>query len=662
MAQYMPPADGAQILPFLPRPQRAAEPTIVTTMPMTTPDSVPRPAEMPPAAVEKMEPSSSPLAVVEDSVYIVPKDKPAPIGRRLATGCAAVAARAYSLVLRYRVELVPVVTVGTVTGLGWWQHLAGVGGWGVAAYAGLAVLSAAVTGAGVNCKHEMLTRGGAGLTLTFADIATAVGAGPGGASLTGAAVTTGAAYAVYVPWLIAHRKDLRKELLPGKANATANANASVDVQLQMNEKQAAIKAAALSTTEEQPAPRVPGGPFWDPVIPYADDASDDITDPIRIGWDEYGQPVMLTMLYRHTLGAGASDWGKSGIINLIIKKLLKKRHVELFGIDMKPGAVELGPWEPKMRRLARTAEEARELLLFIRAECDRRGAYLEELSKRDLAAGREPVRKWIPGVHGPAWFIITDELAELVRQDKELRKAEADLRRLDPDLGPMEREITEIYESCLALARSNAIQFVSATQQPSARIFGGQTDARGNYGNRISTRTGEAGHSVFIFGQGCKGDGFTPEKLTRPGEFYIGCPEMPVTEPPRCRAEFVTDLDIAADVAHLHAAAPAFTRPVGSGLQVPLFKPAPQRPVGPPPPVYPDGQEVPREEWQDLYRVFCDLCAEQGHATKEDLTARGPYGSRDTVRRALDVWMLHGVQVRKSSRTEQFYLPPADED
>ncbi|MFG3051885.1 FtsK/SpoIIIE domain-containing protein [Kitasatospora sp. NPDC048239] len=656
MAQYLPPADGAQILPFLPRPQRQDNATITPTMPMTTTIAEPRPAET--GNDESTGASSSPAtAVVEGSVYVVQKTRPA-LPRRFLAACVAVANQASALVIRYRVELAPAMTVGAVTGLGWWQYLAGVGGWGTAAYAGLAVLGAAVTAAGVEKKDEMLTRAGAGLTLTFADVATAVGTGPGGVSLTAAAVTTGAAYAVYVPWLIQHRKD--HKALPGKASATAKANASVDVQLHQGG-QAALKASASSSTEEQSTPRGPGGPFHDRVIPYADDDSDDITKPIRLGWTEYGQPVLLTVMYRHTLVAGASDWGKSGIINLIIKKLLKKKHVELFGIDMKPGAVELGPWEPKMRRLARTAEEARELLQYIRAECDRRGAYLEELSKREMAAGREPVRKWIPGVHGPAWIVVTDELAELIRQDEELRKQEAELRKLDPEMGPPEQDIATTYESALAIARSMGIMFLSATQQPSAKVFGGSSDARGNYANRISTRVGEAGHSVFIFGQGCKSNGFTPEKLTRPGEFYIGCPEMPLTDPPKCRAEYVTDLDIAADVAHLHAAAPAQTRPVGGGVQASLFKPAPARPVGPPPPVYPDGTMVGRDEWIDLYRVFLQLCEEEGYATKERLVEEGPFGSRDTVRRALDLWKTHGVQSRKAGKAEQFYLPGAEE-
>ncbi|MFF0409077.1 FtsK/SpoIIIE domain-containing protein [Kitasatospora sp. NPDC004745] len=650
MAQQYTPAGADNVLPFLPRPQHPQHATTATTMPMTTTVLEPRPAE-----TGNIEDTAAPSSPAVSTPKTLPVPTTPAIARRFFSACVAVANRAGALVVRYRIELAPALSVGGVTALGWWQHLAGVGGLGTAAYAGLAALAAAVAGYGVREKNEMLIRGGTGMTLVFADVAAAVGAGPGGASLTAAAVTTGAAYAVYVPWLVQYRKDHKE--LPGKASATANANASVDVQLQMGKGQAELKAAASSSTDEQPALQLQGGPFYDSVIPYADDDSTDLADPIRIGWDEYGQPVYLTVMYRHTLVAGASDWGKSGIINLIIKKLLKKNHAELFGIDMKPGAVELGPWEPKMRRLARGPEEARELLQFIRAECDRRGAYLEQLSKEEMAAGRKPVRKWIPGVHGPAWFIVTDELAELVRLDEVLRRQEAELRKLDPEMGPPEQEVATAYESLLAIARSNAIHFVSATQQPSAKVFGGNTDARGNYGNRLSTRVGEAGHADFIFGRGSKSKGFTPEELTRPGEFYLGCPERPLTNPPRCRAEYVSDLDIAADVAHLHANAPAWEPPTRFALRG-----ASVARVEQPAFVYPDGQPVGSDEWPGLYKVFRQLCEDQGYATKDDLVEHGPFSSRDTPRRALDVWMRHGVLTEKVGKVEQFYLPSEPRD
>lgn len=78
---------------------------------------------------------------------------------------------------------------------------------------------------------------------------------------------------------------------------------------------------------------------------------------------------------------------------------------------------------------------------------------------------------------------------------------------------------------------------------------------------------------------------------------------------------------------------------------------------------FPDGTPVTRSMWCDLYGVFVVLCKEKGYATKAELTDRGPYDSRDTVRRACDMWVTRGVQVRKVNRTNQFYLPePVSED
>ncbi|MFC8447655.1 FtsK/SpoIIIE domain-containing protein [Kitasatospora sp. NPDC057223] len=637
MAQYAGPVE----VPFLPRPIRAAQATTVTAMPTTT-----RGAPIGPEKGLQAAPSSS-AATTWDASALATTDKSAPT-RRLLASCVAVARRTYTLTLRYKVELAPTLTVSAATALGWWQNLAGAGGWTVAAYTGLGLASAAVAGVGLRFQNPALLNGGAGMALAFADVATAVGAGPGGVSLTAAAVTTGAAYGAYVPWLIRYRKD-HKPVAPAVAAAAKPAEVNT------------VPAGAIATAPAE-APLVQCGPFHDKAIPYADDNDDDPAAPIRIGWDEYGRPVYLTLLYRHTLIAGASDWGKSGLVNLIIKKLLKKRDVELYGIDMKPGAVELGPWEPLMKRLARGPEEARDLLQAIRAECDRRGAVLEELSRRELAAGREAVRKWIPGVHGPAWWVVTDELAELIRQDDELRKEEAAAAKGDPDAGPAEQPVATTYQSLLAIARGFAIQFLSATQQPSAKVFGGDTDARGNYTNRICTRVAEAGHAQFVFGAGWKSAGFTPNQLTRPGEFYFGAPEMPLTDPPRCRAEYVTDLDIAADVAHLHSAGPS--RPVGRFApqgQLHLVKETlPPKPTAPPASTYPDGSPVGRDEWPDLYRVFLRLCAEHGSTTKADLTEAGPFGSRDTVRRALDLWVTRGVLVRKAGKAEHFYLPATD--
>jgi hypothetical protein len=644
MAQYIGLAPAPADLPG----PRATITTSVATAPTTTPG-------IPSRIVTN--PDSS-----RDSPY-APSSSSKPLRKRLLASCAAAATRTASWALAYRWELAPAATMAALTGLGWWQHGTPLAGWETAAYVAGAAGSGAAAVHGMKHKHGHVLGAGAGLAVAFTDVAAATGVGPGAASLTVAAISTGLAYAAYVPWLATHRKD-HKHLAP-QPPERRQPGATVTPVAVSTEVDASVDAEEFDDTTDSIYEAPLHNPFLDDVIPYMDDESDDVRDPIRIGWDETGQPVPLTMLYRHTLVAGASDFGKSGLVNLIIKKLLKKKeeHRELFGIDMKPGAPELGPWEPKLKKLARTPEEARDLLQAIRAECDRRGAFLADLSASSMAAGRGPVRKWIPGVHGPAWWVITDELAELIRQDEELRKQEAEIRKVSEDPEPAEQEIATTYESLLAIARFLGIQFVSATQQPSARVFGGNTDARGNYANRISTRVGEAGHTPFIFGRGCTAKGWKPEDLTRPGEFYLGAPEMPLVDPPKCRAEYVTDEDIAADVGHYFRAGVREPSAVNSEPRVRLLKSVSAVQVAPVEPklTFPDGTAVGRNDWPDLYRVFCRLCEDQGFATKDELVDGGPFNSRDTVRRAVEAWLTRGVLVRKAGRAEQFYLPETTE-
>jgi hypothetical protein len=228
----------------------------------------------------------------------------------------------------------------------------------------------------------------------------------------------------------------------------------------------------------------------------------------------------------------------------------------------------------------------------------------------------------VPGEHGNAVFVVTDELAELMRQDKDL---------------------ADLYESLLAIARFLAIQFVSATQQPSRKVFGGSTDARGNYANRISTRAGEAGHAPFVFGQGCQTKGWRPELLDLPGKFLAQTPEH--DRPRTYRAEYVSDTDIADEVGFFYSdikdteEQPAIT----DEPWVKIFAD----------PKFPDGTPVTANLWRDLYRVFESL---PDGATKKEL-AQECNISRDTAMRAIEVWTRHGVLSRRDGRSTRYYLP-----
>lgn len=680
----------------------------VTTMP-TTADAAPR-GFVEPRSQRFDRPSTSSTSASASRTLLVARRPQSPFWSQ----CADVARRAGVWMSRRRYELAPFGVTSGLTAASFWAYADGAGVLPLAVISALGAASTVGAALGLKHKSPEIARAGAGLALVFGDIATGMAAGPGPYSLIADGILTGTAYAFYGPQLVKWRHErMRLHVDTVKARGALPAAMGMEMadpgligaSVEETALRRAIHALCGVTPLDVPVFQfnangwaalvvMPAGRNTSPeqivrkkqqlaanlglsgalhlskgdddnhlvvrlvtsdalagTIPYTDDGYRSMADPVRLGRDEHGQPVEITVLYRHTLIAGSSDWGKSGIVNLAIKRMTRRADVDIYGIDMKPGAVELGPWEPLMKKVAKGIEEARDLLQFIRAECDRRGAYLAALSARELAAGREPVRKWIPGVHGNGIVVFVDELAELIRQDEALRKLEAEWRKQDKESYPLEDPVAVTHESLLAIARFLAISFVEATQQPSRKVFGGNTDARGNYLNRISTRTGEPGHGQFIFGQGAQGRGWRPELLDLPGKFLAATPELENQAPRVCRAEYVSDADIAADVSHLHA------RSFAAATFEPEQPAAPRMVKAPPALLYPDGTAVGSDGQPELYRLFLDL----GEATQEELREQGPFSSRDTVGRAIKVWRKHGVQKRKHGRAERFYLPESED-
>ncbi|MEV6836786.1 FtsK/SpoIIIE domain-containing protein [Streptomyces sp. NPDC051133] len=633
------------------------------------------------------------VTTIPDTSAEIEKRRPHPV---VVTSSSSSSARAWRLcvrtltrvgawISRRRWELLPAGGTAAVTGLG----LAQPGGGPAFGYGVLAAGSAVAGWFALEHKNEPIARIAAGGTLALADVATAAACGLDWPTLTAYGLTTGAAYGVYGPWLATQRNARMKlQLDTVKAKGAMPAAMGLDAAdpglIGGTPEETALRRAIHALTGSAPADvlafartehgwqalvvlpmgrntsadsiikrqaqfaanlGLPGRLLLrkgdaenllvvrlstlDPLagtIPFVDNGVRTCTAPVLLGADDEGNAMTLDLMYRHTLIAGASDWGKSGILNLIIVRLAKCLDADLYGIDMKPGAPELGPWSPVMK-VARNPHEARVLLEWIRDEAHRRGEILKALTQQALAEGKGPVRKWVPGKHGNAIFVFTDELGELVRQDPTL---------------------AELYESLLAIVRFLGIMFVSATQQPSRRVFGGSTDARGNYANRLSTRQGESGHAPFIFGAGCQSKGWRPEELDLPGKYLAQTPEH--DQPRRVyRAQWVSD-EVLADAVGFYYTDKRDTEPQPAITDEPWVEQfAPLR--------YPDGEPVGRDEWPDLYRVFAGL----GSATKDELRAAGNYSSRDTVRRALEVWEGHGVRSRRDGRSTRFYLPDAKE-
>lgn len=264
-----------------------------------------------------------------------------------------------------------------------------------------------------------------------------------------------------------------------------------------------------------------GAPF-PAIVPYIPSEAEKMSDPVYLGPDLDGNDTLLTILGRHTLILGTSGNGKSVITNQIVLAGVR-RGAAVIGIDMKRG-VELAPMSPLLATLAKDGDQAREVFDWLDAETDRRAEIMI----------REGVSEW-DEEYGPYILVITDELSELT--DKKWKV----------DGLPT---LAELLASGSRIWRAFGIHLISATQAPSRHAFGGNTDARTNYKNRIGTRVMEAAHAQFGFGQSWKSDGWDLNgMLSGPGEFMLSNDDYP--DPIVRKAPFLTKELRAAEVGRL---------------------------------------------------------------------------------------------------------------
>ncbi len=276
------------------------------------------------------------------------------------------------------------------------------------------------------------------------------------------------------------------------------------------------------------------------VVPYQRQTAARFTDPIVLGVDRFLNPVTVELAYAHTLVAGSSKFGKSTLVRSIVLQLADRPDVVVYGVDLKPGAPEMTPMLPLLQDLAATPEQAHAFLDWLRQELQERGEIL-------ASAGDQ---EWDPVKHGrPALWAVFDELGELVRQ---------------ADIGPWKKDpASKKLESLLALARFAGIHLVAATQQPSRKVFGGTTDARGNYSVRISTRMADRDHRRFIFGTT---PGWEPGDLDAPGKFLLQSPDH--QQPAPYKGMWLTKDEFTAEVARIGRE--TAKAPVGRRLILPV--------------------------------------------------------------------------------------------
>jgi S-DNA-T family DNA segregation ATPase FtsK/SpoIIIE len=574
-----------------------------------------------------------------------------------------------------------------MTCLGWLHHAVGVGWQDLGGYGlGLAA-TGALTYGGLKFKNK--TAASLGVASTGTLVNTAVGAwlGPSVPSLVTSGVITIASYGVYVPWLIKTRHDrinlqikaaktaplpdgmginvsqagvtgdteeetaLRRALValgvpavdvsrivftdtgwyalvtlpPGK-NTSAQAVIAKRQQLQAN----LDLAGRLRLTEGAQANQLivrlqTTDPLAGPGIPWPGVRVSSVEQPIPIGIYPDGSEILIDLVDGHILIAGGTNKGKSGAVNVLAANLVACDDVALAGIDMKPGALELGPWQRNMVALADDPDLARQLLVWLKSEMTRRGRYLSTLR----GPNGERVRKWTRK-HGKYIVLIIDELAELLRQA--------------PDV------VSELM-TLMQVSRAMGIRIVAATQSPSEQAFGGKgTDTRQQFGTRIGLPVNEPTPINMIMGTGAYGKGWRLDELDLPGKTMVSSERY--IEPNEGRCYWI-------DEQQIHATSLEHS-PVDDGAaeavrQHPQPEPDPDpdpptppsggggprggRPVLRAVPTFPDGSRIPDNRlplWEALQKA-----GPEG-VTKPQLVADGIAGHGSSLTQPLAQWTAKG--------------------
>ncbi|MFG1610749.1 FtsK/SpoIIIE domain-containing protein [Actinoplanes sp. NPDC049265] len=264
-----------------------------------------------------------------------------------------------------------------------------------------------------------------------------------------------------------------------------------------------------------------------------------IADPIDLGIFEDATSVRVSVLRRHVLIGGATDSGKSGVLNVFLGNLVACSDVVLWGIDLK-GGMELRPWASCLDRLATTSEEAARLLADAVAV----------LEARADAAGRDNTRVWKPTLAAPALVIVIDEYAELV------------------DTAP---EAVGYADSIGRRGRAVAVDLLAATQRPTQKAMGGGA-LRSQMSVRVCLRVRERRDVDLILDKGMLATGWHAHTLDAPGKFYVLADGH--NQPRRARAYLVTDDDLRTTTARYADQRPELDALSRAAIDSPTTRPA----------------------------------------------------------------------------------------
>jgi hypothetical protein len=226
------------------------------------------------------------------------------------------------------------------------------------------------------------------------------------------------------------------------------------------------------------------------LYPWDNATIESLNDPMAIAIDEAGRPLKIT-INDHLLISGKTGGGKSKLVRQIVARTLGAKDTVRIGIDCKPGAVELGMFEPAMHFLAKTPLDAVRAHHGLKALIVERGKILEEHGDDT----------WRPE-YGHKILVASDERAVVTRAY--------------PEAG-------ELIEENMQMGRFVDVRFADVTQTPSGSVYGKKTDGRHQYGIRIGFYN-ESTVNTMVFGGKASSEGWRLERLENaPGKMLIRC-------------------------------------------------------------------------------------------------------------------------------------------
>src|SRR5580692_4040309 len=222
-------------------------------------------------------------------------------------------------------------------------------------------------------------------------------------------------------------------------------------------------------TGPPPAGIIPAGPMLS------------MFDPIYVGNDEFGQPVLIRLIYKNLLAAGEPGGGKSGLLNTFAAHAALSLNSRLVLFDGK--VVELGYWEDIADEfVGPDLDHAIITLLRLQKVMDNRYAWLRGHNRRKV----EP---------GDGISVITSIFDEIALYSATLGTEQ------------QQRQFIALFRDLVARGRAAAMPVVAATQRPSVDII--PKSLRDLFGYRAAFRCTSDGSSDIILGDGWSGKGFT---------------------------------------------------------------------------------------------------------------------------------------------------------